>query len=133
MKLSIINEMPLNIYKSTINRHLLSKMEKDSPIRFNNNSFNNYMSPRIIKVAIEKLNRLSNYNINVFVCPNDIPKDINELSLITNTDISNIKNSINFLFVGDNNQKEFSPWLLVHQMGEALAASRYIITPNIYK
>jgi hypothetical protein len=89
----------------------------------NNKSYEGYVSPKYMGIVSDKLSRLIGYNINIFVTDgglNQINYNVNYLSHLTGVPVSELSDAINFMMVGNNRQRQFSPWLYMHQLGEAL-------------
>jgi hypothetical protein len=88
-----------------------------------NRSYAGYVAPKYMEVLSDKLSRLSGYNINIFIIDgrlNDVYGSMDELSKLTSVPVSELKDAINFIMTGNNAQRQFSPWLYMHQLGEAL-------------
>ena len=97
--------------------------DADDPhgLKGKNRSYAGYVAPKYMEVLSDKLSRLSGYNINIFVIDgrlNDIYRT--KLSELTGVPVSELSDAINFIMAGNNNQRQFSPWLYMHQLGEAL-------------
>lgn len=102
---------------------------------FKDKSYGGYTSPKYMGIVSDKLSRLSGYNINIFVIdgeenegdlfynPHEVGPSLPpmaKLSKLTGVPVSDFKDAINFFMTGNNAQEEFSPWLYMHQLGEAL-------------
>jgi hypothetical protein len=96
-----------------------------------NRSYAGYVAPKYMEVLSDKLSRLSGYNINIFIIDgrlNDIYRT--ELSELTGVPVNELKDAINFIMAGNNAQRQFSPWLYMHQLGEALNNACRIDDPS---
>jgi len=96
---------------------------------FKDKSYEGYVSPRYMGMISDKLSRLSGYNINIFVIDAEENElydrtgqvdSITILSKLTEVPVNDLNDAVNFIMTGNNAQKEFSPWLYLHQLGEAL-------------
>jgi len=96
---------------------------------FKDKSYEGYVSPKYMGTISDKLSRLIGYDINIFVidgAENEFYDETGEvdsitiLSKLTEVPVSELEDAINFIMTGNNAQKEFSPWLYMHQLGEAL-------------
>jgi len=128
MRLKVIVEMPLR-------RHVVAGVGPDAAYGdkagdffragFNVKNYRGYVSPKYVSAISDKLSRLVGWDINVFVIDaNTNPAldlwDLDRLSDFTGVPLGDLGSSINFVMSGDNRQGEFSVWLYVHQLGEAL-------------
>ena len=96
---------------------------------FKDKSYEGYVSPKYMEIVSDKLSRLSGYNINIFIIEGmtdigvvwrDKAGLVEKLSKAADMPVSELSDSINFVMSGNNRQREFSPWLYMHQLGEAI-------------
>lgn len=96
---------------------------------FKQKSYEGYVSPKYMEIMSEKLSRLSGYHINIFIIEargNNLNRSsfkIDDLAQVTGLPLSELTDAINFIMTGNNQQSEFSPWLYMHQLGEAIDAA----------
>jgi len=118
----ILSEMPIRHFKAFKDR-------KRSPFsaQFHDNSMKGYTSPKYMAIVSDKLSRLSGYNINIFVIegymeryPRETVFKLETLAKHTGVPIEDLKDAINFIMTGNAVQLEFSPWLYMHQLAEAI-------------
>ena len=94
---------------------------------FRSKSYEGYTSPKYIEIMSDKLSRLSGYHINIFIIEARSNETrfhdfypIEDLAEITGLPLSELTDAINFIMTGNNQQTQFSPWLYMHQLGEAI-------------
>ena len=93
---------------------------------FKQKSYEGYVSPKYMETMSDKLSRLSGYHINIFIIEargnnlNSSSFKIDDLAQVTGLPLSELTDAINFIMTGNNQQSEFSPWLYMHQLGEAI-------------
>ena len=93
---------------------------------FKQKSYEGYVSPKYMETMSDKLSRLSGYHINIFIIEargNNLNRssfEIDDLAQVTGLPLSELTDAINFIMTGNNQQSEFSPWLYMHQLGEAI-------------
>lgn len=141
----ILNEMPLRHHKAVGNKPDPTLRGYPPYPRFWGKSYEGYTSPRFIKVLSDKLSRMSGYNFNIFVIdamanpgtdrryPHKYRYNLKELSKFTGVPMEELTDAINVLMVGNQDQTEFSPWLYMHQIGEAFANSLVDIEGTFYE
>ena len=127
----ILSEMPVRHFIPAGNRY------EGPPIRgygpgeramFKGKTYDGYVSPKYMRVLSDKLSKISGYNINIFIIeaianPSSASAkafSIDELSAMTNLPISELTDAINFIMTGNREQREFSSWMYMHQLGEAI-------------
>jgi hypothetical protein len=130
MKLDkVLSEMPIRHFMPAGNRYEGPTHENYSHGElpyFKHKSYEGYVSPKYMQIMSEKLSRLSGYHINIFIIEgkgNNIRYNnfkIEDLAQVTGLPLSELTDAINFIMTGNNNQSEFSPWLYMHQLGEAI-------------
>lgn len=114
----ILSEMPVRHFKA-------AGSLPGSRRSFEEKSYEGYTSPKYMNIVSEKLSRLSGYNINIFIIDtisNKLTPDmrIEELAKLTGVPVNELEDAINFIMSGNRGQIEFSPWLYMHQLGEAI-------------
>ena len=93
---------------------------------FKQKSYEGYVAPKYMEIMSDKLSRLSGYHINIFIIEargnnlNLSSFKIDDLAQVTGLPLSELTDTINFIMTGNNQQSEFSPWLYMHQLGEAI-------------
>ena len=93
---------------------------------FKQKSYEGYVAPKYMEIMSDKLSRLSGYHINIFIIEargNNLNRSsfkIDDLAQVTGLPLSELTDAINFIMTGNNQQSEFSPWLYMHQLGEAI-------------
>lgn len=142
MKLSsIITEMPLTThvagekdaqqnpwnYKQGMNYWGLDFVSGDEP-HTHDKLFKAWASPKFHKVLSDKLSRLLNYNIILFVGGNidyyygrEHGPSLDDISKKSGIPIETLKNSITVNIVGSGGGQDMAtPWIILHQVAEAL-------------
>jgi hypothetical protein len=118
----ILSEMPIRHFKAFSDR---APPSMTGP-QFHDNTIMGYTSPKFMATVSEKLSRLSGFNINIFVIEgygsNNFRKafKLETLSKVAGVPVEDLNDAINFVITGNNRQMEFSPWLYMHQLGEAI-------------
>lgn len=93
------------------------------------NTIKPYNTPKLYKMVGRKLSRLLKHDI-IIIAGNNLeqfeggPEEddkIIELAKQVDIDPNDFLTSITLLIVGNNNQRSVTPWLVLHQLGEALA------------
>ena len=117
----ILSEMPIRHFKAFNDR----AEESMDGSQFHDNTIMGYTSPKFMATVSEKLSRLSGFNINIFVIEgyDRIYKneyELETLSKVAGVPVEDLKDAINFVMTGNAQQYEFSPWLYMHQLGEAI-------------
>ena len=116
----ILSEMPIRHFKAFSDR---ARHSIGGP-QFHDNTIMGYTSPKYMATVSEKLSRLSGFNINIFVIEAygdyESAYKLETLSKVAGVPIDDLKDAINFVMTGNNAQMEFSPWLYMHQLGEAI-------------
>ena len=128
----VLSEMPVRHFKAAagMGRETTNNPKQQVPWpHFKDKSYEGYTSPKYMKIVSDKLSRLSGYNINIFIIEGmtdsgtaykDKAGLVQKLSKATDMSASELSDAINFVMSGNNSQKEFSPWLYMHQLGEAI-------------
>lgn len=111
--------------------------------QFGTRSYKGYTSPRYIEAMSNKLSRLTKYNINIFVIDGTQNSDVFYpeygtrylykalskpsgshhlpwISEVTGVPINEMVDAINIVMTGDRAQAEFTPWIYIHQIAEAI-------------
>jgi hypothetical protein len=131
----ILSEMPLRHHKA-VGKEPDPTMDRFQPLpHFMDKTYEGYVSPRLMEVLSEKLSRMSGHNFNIFVIdvmnnpgtsrrtPRSYLDDLDQLSKFSGVPIEELSDAINVIMAGNNGQTAFSPWLYMHQIGEAFGNS----------
>ena len=121
----ILSEMPVRHFRPAGRRYEASSSEPDGegkPAYFSGKSYEGYASPRYIGIVSDKLSRMTGYNFNIFVIEGrgETVANVQDLSEVTELPLSELEDAINFIMTGNREFTVFSPWLYVHQLGEAI-------------
>lgn len=130
----LLSEMPVRHFKAAarMERELTTDNNPDRRVpwpNFRDKSYEGYVSPKYMGIVSDKLSRLSGYNMNIFIIEGMTDRGtawkdkaglVQKLSKAADMPVSELSDAINFVMSGNNTQKEFSPWLYMHQLGEAI-------------
>lgn len=123
MRLYIIAEMPLTF---RVSGDFPQKRPKTMPGRFSSNTAQAYSSPKFYEILSNKLSDWTARDIILlggvyWDADKTSPiSDLVELSKSTGIPAKTFEHSITLMICDDNSQPELSPWLLLHQLAEAV-------------
>ena len=123
----ILSEMPVRHFRPAGRRYEASSSEpsdgEGKPAYFSGKSYDGYASPRYIGIVSDKLSRMTGYNFNIFIIEGrgETVTNVEDLSEVTELPLSELEDAINFIMTGNREFSAFSPWLYIHQLGEAIS------------